>query len=60
MVTSFLASCGAAAGLSAVPQKPHSRNFAGFSSPQLGQMITRSSLGRDPGDLYPGFSFPLP
>src|SRR3954447_23697907 len=37
IVTSFLTSCTGTAGASGVPQNPHRRNFAGFSSPQFGQ-----------------------
>src|SRR6187401_3021110 len=45
IVTVFRTSCGGNSGASGVPQKPQRRNFAGFSSPQLGQICTKRSLG---------------
>src|SRR6266480_1451783 len=45
IVTVFRTSCAGSSGASGVPQKPQRRNFAGFSSPQLGQICTKGSLG---------------
>ena len=38
IVTVFRISRAGSAAWSGVPQKPHSRNRSGFSSPQLGQI----------------------
>src|SRR6266480_3162322 len=37
IVTVLRTSCAGSAGASGLPQNPQRRNFAGFSSPQLGQ-----------------------
>src|SRR3954452_11781445 len=45
MVTSLRNSCGGARGASSAPQKPQSRNFAGFASPQDEQTTLFGSAG---------------
>src|SRR4029453_14149881 len=45
IVTVFRTSCAGSCGASADPQNPQRRNFAGFSSPQFGQICTKGSLG---------------
>ena len=56
--TSFRVSCAGAAATSGVPQKPHIRNLAGFSSPQLEQISTTPYQGtRRPRECqHPGQS----
>ena len=46
MVTVLRISWTGAGGARGVPQNPHSRNRAGFSSPQLGQRCTRGQAAR--------------
>src|SRR5215207_8169709 len=48
IVTVLRTSCGGRLGASAVPQNPHRRNLAGFSSPQFGQ--TTSSMPIESSD----------